>query len=164
MRLEPVFPLAFIEHHLKRAKPKRHEPQSDVVDVSFSQLAALEVRRILNQPRGQQDGQNPDRNIDEENPPPAEIVGDPTPESRTDRGRGNDRHSINRKRHTSFGWRKSIGQYGLFARLQSTTANSLKNPANDQNSQIGCETAHKGTDREKRPAAHVEVLPANDRR
>src|SRR5258705_5862759 len=139
VRLKPVFALAFIEHYLKRAKPKSHQSQPDVVDVSFSELAPLEVRRILNQPRGQQDGQNPDRDINEENPAPAEIVGDPPAESGTNRRRGNDRHSINRKRHASLGWRKSIGQYGLFARLQSSAANSLKNPANDQDSQIGCE-------------------------
>ena len=79
VRFKPIFALTLIEDDLKCAKPKRDESQSDVIDVGFASLAAPEVRRILNQPGSQQDRQNPDGNIDEENPAPGEIVGNPSP-------------------------------------------------------------------------------------
>src|ERR1019366_9804389 len=77
IRFEPVFALAFGEDHLQRSQAERDEAESGVVNVGFTQLAALEVRRILNQPRRQQERKNADRDIDEENPAPGEIVSDP---------------------------------------------------------------------------------------
>ena len=128
------------------------------------ELAALEIRRILNQPRGEQQRKNSDRNIDEENPAPGEVVGDPAAESRTDRRRRDDRHSVDGECHAAFGGRKCIGQNRLLARLQSAAARALQNAADDQNGQIRRESAQERADREQGHAAHVEILAADDRR
>src|SRR5262249_13956339 len=76
IRFESIVALNFIENDLQRTQTERYESQADVVDFCFTELAAAEVWRILNQPRSKQDGNNPDRNIDEENPAPGEVIGD----------------------------------------------------------------------------------------
>src|ERR1700694_3157053 len=66
MRLEPVIALSFVENNLQRSEAERDQAETDVVDLRFAQLAALEIRRILNAPCRQQERKNPDRDIDEE--------------------------------------------------------------------------------------------------
>src|SRR5512141_518077 len=80
VRLEPVFALSFVEDHLQGSEAERDQAESDVVDFGFTQLAALEIGRILNKSLRQQEGKNANRDIDEENPAPAEVVGDPASE------------------------------------------------------------------------------------
>src|SRR5271154_3645286 len=78
MRFEPIVALSLIKNDLQSAQAQRHETEADVIDCGLAQLAALEVWRILNQPRGQQYGNDPDRNVNEENPTPGEVVGNPS--------------------------------------------------------------------------------------
>src|ERR1700730_4864987 len=73
MRFKPVLALTFIEDYLQRAQAQRNQTEPDVIDASFAQLAALQVGRILNQPLRQQKGDDAHRNVDEENPAPAEV-------------------------------------------------------------------------------------------
>src|SRR6266516_4846611 len=120
MRFKPVFTLSLVEHHLQGSQAQSDEAEPYIVDAGFTQLAALEIRWILNQPRGQQDGQNPDGNVDEKYPTPAEVVGDPSPKSGTDRGRSNHSHSINGECHAALSRRKGVGKNRLLAGLQST--------------------------------------------
>src|SRR5579864_1264339 len=136
VRLEPVFALAFVEDNLQSTEPECYKSQADIIDSRFFELTAAEVRWILNQPRSKEDGKNPDRNIDEENPAPAEVVGDPSAERRANCGSGNHGHAVDSECHAALGWRESVGEDGLLARLQSTAASALQHAANDQNGQI----------------------------
>src|SRR5579862_8331012 len=82
IRLEPIVTLTFIEDNLQSSESQGDETEAYVVDAGFAEFAAFEIRRVLNQPRAEQNRDNPNRNVDEENPTPAEIVGDPAAESR----------------------------------------------------------------------------------
>src|ERR1019366_7394364 len=76
VRFEPVFALPFVEDNLQGSEAKRDETEPRVVDSRLFQLAALEVRRILDEPRRQQQRNNADGDIDEENPAPGKGVGE----------------------------------------------------------------------------------------
>src|SRR5258708_33011750 len=132
MRFEPVIALSFVEDHLQRSEAERDQTEPDVVDLRFAQLTALEVWRILNEPRCQQERKNADGDINEENPAPAEVVGDPTPERGTNGRSHNHGHAIDGKCHAALGGRKGISEDGLLARLQAAAARTLKNAEDDQ--------------------------------
>ena len=164
VRFEPVFALTFVENNLQSAQAQSHKSQAHIVDVSFAQLAALEVGRILNEPRGEQDRQNADGDIDEEDPAPGEVVGDPSAEGGADRGSGDDGHSIDRECHASFRGRKGVRENGLLAGLQASAAGALQDAADDQHREVRRESAQERTDGEQGDAAHVEVLASDDGR
>ena len=161
IRFEPVVALPFIEDHLQRSEAERDEAETRVVNASLTELAALEVGRILNKPRRQQERKNADRNIDEENPAPGKVVGDPTAEGRTDGRRHHHRDAINGKCHAPLRRLESVSQNSLLARLQASTARPLKNAKDDQHGEVGRETAQKRADRKQGNAAHVEPLAAD---
>ncbi len=147
VRFEPVVALAFVEDDLQRSQAERDKAEADVVDLGFAQLAAVEIWRILNQPRGEQDRKNADRNVDEENPAPGEIVGDPSAERRTDGRRRDHGDAIDGECHAALGGRKSVGQNGLLAGLQAAAARALQNAADDQRREIRRQSAQERTDR-----------------
>src|SRR5262249_37759045 len=150
--------LPFVENHLQCAQAESNETEADVIDVGLGDLAAPEVRRILNQPRSQQERNDPYRNVDEEDPSPTEVVCDPSPESRTDRGGCDNGNAIDSKSHAALRRWKSVGQDGLFAGLQSSSTDALKHAAEDQNAEIWRQSAQEGTEREQRHAPHIKVL------
>src|SRR5580658_7765759 len=136
MRFEPIIALTFVEDNLQSSQAQCHKTEADIVDLGFTELAALEIGRVLNEPRGQQEGNDPDRNIDEKNPAPGEIVGDPSAEGRADGGSGNHGDAVNRKGHAALGGSESIGEDGLLAGLEAAAASALQHTANDERSQI----------------------------
>ena len=164
MRFEPIIALALIEDNLQSSQAEGNEAEADVIDFGFAELAALEIGRVLNEPRGQQQRKDADRNIDEENPAPGEVVGDPAAESGADGGSADHGDAVNRKGHAALGGRKGIGEDGLLAGLQTASAGALQHAANDENSQVRRQSAQKGTDGEQGHAAHVEILAADDGR
>ena len=86
---------------------------------------------------GQQQRNNSDRNIDEENPAPVEIVGDPPAQRGTDRRRQHHGHAVNRESHAALSGFKRVGQDGLFAGLQTAAAGTLQNAEDDQRVRFG---------------------------
>src|ERR1700688_1997918 len=160
---EPVVALTFIQYHLQCAESESNETQTDVVNVSLTQLAALKIRRILNKPLCQQKRNDADRNVDEENPAPTEVVRDPTSKRGTDRRSHHHRDAINSKCHDALGGSGGVGKDGLLTRLQASATRALKNAKGDQHGKIEREAAEGGTDGEERHAAHVETLTAHNR-
>src|SRR5438445_9599246 len=164
IRFEPIVALPFIEDHLQGSKSERDETESGVIDASFTQFAALEIRRILNKPRRKQERENPNWDIDEENPAPGKIVGDPTAKRWTDCRSHHHRYAINGECHAPLGGSEGVGEDGLLARLQAATARTLKNAEDDQHGEIRGEPAQRRTDGEQRDTTHVKVLAPDDRR
>jgi hypothetical protein len=60
--------LALVEHDLERGQPDRHERESPVVDAA--QRGAPQVRRVLDEGLGHREGDEADRQVDVEDPPP----------------------------------------------------------------------------------------------
>ena len=143
MRFEPVIALALVEHNLQRAQAERDETQPNIVNARLTQLPAPEVGWVLNQTRGQQQRQDPDRNVDEENPPPGVVVGNPPAERGSNRRRHHHRDSVHGKGHSAFGGREGIGENGLLTRLQTAAADSLQNPENNEGGKVGRKAAQK---------------------
>src|SRR5208282_3784696 len=102
--------------------------------------------------------------IDEENPAPGEVVGDPAAERRTDGWRHHHCDAINGKRHAALGGRERVGEYRLFARLQASTSHALQNAKENQHAEVGGKPAEERADSKKRHATHVEALASDDRR
>src|SRR5712691_7473065 len=70
VRFKPVVALTLVENDLQSAQAQSYKSEPNIVDASFAQLAAPKVGWVLNQSRGEQDRQNPDGNVDKENPAP----------------------------------------------------------------------------------------------
>src|SRR5208282_4612501 len=142
VRFEPIIALPLVENNLQGSKAKGHEAEADVIDFGFTELAAPEIGRILNEPRGQENGNDSDGNVDEENPAPGEVVGDPSAERRPD-GRSRDHgNAVHSESHAALGGRKSVSEYGLFAGLKAASASSLQHTTNDKCRQVRSKTAH----------------------
>src|SRR5580704_16743383 len=90
IRFEPILPLPLVENHLQGAEAKGNQPQPNVINVGLAEFAATEVWRILNQPRSQYQRKNAHRDVDEKNPPPTEVVRDPSAQGGPDGGRHDD--------------------------------------------------------------------------
>ena len=86
------------------------------------------MRRVLDHPGSQQKRDNSDGNVDIEDPAPAIVVGNEATERRTDGGRDDYGHAVNRESHAAFFRRECIRQDGLLARLQASSAGALQNP------------------------------------
>ena len=164
MRLEPVFALAFIQHNLQRTQTYRDQTQSDVIDFCFRKFLALRVRRVLDEARGQHQRKNAHGNVQQKDPAPGEIIGNPAAQSRTDSRRHHHSDSVHCESHAALRGRKSIGQNSLLAGLQSASARALQYAKENQHAQIGRQSAEQRTDGEDGHAAHVETLAPNDGR
>src|ERR1700686_8493 len=161
---EPVVALTFIQYHLQCAESESNETETDVVNVGFTQLAALEVWRILNKPLGQQERNDADRNVDEENPAPTEVVRDPTSKRGTDCRSHHPCDAINSKCHAPLGGSERVRKDVLLTRLQASATRALKNAEDDQHRKIERKSTQRGADGEQRNAAHVKTLAAHNRR
>src|SRR6516165_5103469 len=164
LRLKPVVALTFVQNDLQRTEAERDEAEANVVDFRFAQFTALEIGRVLDEARSEQERENPNWNVDEENPAPAVVVGNPSAQSRADRGSHDDRNTIDCERHAAFGGWKGVRQNGLFTGLEAAPACTLQNTKDNQQRQVRRESAEERTDGEKEDAAHVETLPPDDGR
>ena len=81
-RVEPIEPLPALEHRLQRPDPRRQEDEPNVVHA----LSSLLKTRVLNEAQRQCERQHADRDVDVENPRPAEGVRDVAAERGAERG------------------------------------------------------------------------------
>src|SRR5690242_11533549 len=94
MRTEPVFFLAFVQHHLQRPHTYYEQPDTPVVNAG---ALSPQVRRIENKRLSQEDRKHSNRHIDIEDPAPAVIVSEPPADYRAKHRR--DHNSERPKRH-----------------------------------------------------------------
>src|SRR5580704_12226496 len=138
--LKPVFRLTAIENYFKERKAKGHENNPEPVNPEFSVLArslyfASELGRVGDEPASQNQRQNPNRNINEENPTPAPVVGDPSPERRPDHRCRHNGHAIQSKCRGPFLRRKCVHKNRLLDRSQPAASNSLQHTKKDEQSE-----------------------------
>ena len=139
---EPIFDLAAVERYFETGRRKRHESNTDAID---TQLAigphagplGFKGGRIVHQPAAQEQRQQPDRNVDEEDPAPAVVVGEPAPQHGSDRRRSHDHDRIQSKRGRAFCRGKCIDQNGLRNRGQTAASEALQYPAREHNPSVG---------------------------
>src|SRR3954464_14616312 len=117
MGFEPVFALSLIKNNLQCSQTQRDQAEADVIDPGFGKLLPLQVRRVLDETRSQHERKYSDRNVQQKNPPPGEVIGDPSTERRPDGGGEHYGKAIDRKSHATFSGRKCVSQDCLLARL-----------------------------------------------
>jgi hypothetical protein len=93
-RMEPVLQLAAIEHQLQRADPQAQRQEPNEIE-----RLAMHVAGPANKNQNTQRAQHADRQVDEEDPAPAVVVGQPAAERRPhdrakDRADAEHRHGM----------------------------------------------------------------------
>src|SRR6185312_762271 len=95
--LEPLVALALFQHELQRAQSRDEQSESQEIDLS---LFANEIWRILNEARDEDEIENPDREIDVEDPRPRVIIREPAAERGSERRREHDAESVHAHRYS----------------------------------------------------------------
>src|SRR5207248_3975779 len=107
---EPVFLLTFIENDLEGSDAEGNQGEAGVIDVRFcvtdALLLPLQIWRIFDQPMSEKQRQNADRDVDEEDPVPAIVIGNPASYSGANGWRDHDRHAINGEAEPTLGGRE----------------------------------------------------------
>ena len=119
-----------LEHVLNRADAHGEQSDADVVD----RRRFLLMERIVHVRSDHHGGENADRQIDIEDPRPAIVVREPTPERRTDCWAHHDAESEQRHRHARLLSRERLEQDRLRYGHQRSTAASLHDAPKNQRS------------------------------
>ena len=144
--LAAVFTLALVEHDLQRPEAHGDQQNADVVDGQPAAAARgfylfHELRRIGDQLAGQHQTEQPDGDVDKEDPAPGEVIGNPSAERRSDRRRRDDGHAVQGERRGALGAGKCVHQNCLFYRGQPAAAHALQDAEEDQHAQAGSDPA-----------------------
>ena len=87
-----------------------------------------------------------DGDVDEEDPAPAVVIGDPAAEDWADGGSGDDHDGVEREGRGAFGGRKRVDQDGLRDRCESAAADALQNAAESMMPSDGRDAAEERRD------------------
>ena len=95
---EAVILLELIEKHLQGAKTKRHQTEPQIVELQAlaQQLFAVfdQCFRLTHENRNQHKGDQPDRQVNQENPVPGEVIGEPAADQRAGGGGDDDCQTV----------------------------------------------------------------------
>src|SRR6266481_231086 len=80
----------------------------------------------------QYQGHNPDGNVDEEDPAPTPIVGDPTPEGRANHRGSDDGHAVESESRGPLLRRERVHENGLLHGSKATAADALRDAKEDE--------------------------------
>jgi hypothetical protein len=155
-RGEPVDLLAAVEHDLGGGEPQGHQAEADVVDAALPPRP--DVRRILDDGVDEEGGQDADREVDEEDPAPGVVVGDPPAEGRAEDRRHDDAHGKRRHGRAPPGGLEALHEDRLRDRLEGPAAQPLEDPRHDQHAEAGGPSAEGGGQREEARADHQDAL------
>ena len=134
-RGEPVVFFALVQHDLQAAHRKGQERQPHVIHVAQARWIGLDPRRIFDQARDQNEGQDAYGNIDEENPSPGEVVGDPAARRGPDGGREHSDQAVKRESLAALVRLKRVGHDGLRHGLHAAAEHALQHAAAKQDGQ-----------------------------
>ncbi len=166
VRPEPVFLLALVENHLQEAKPEDKEGEAEVVetDAPAQQRVALldQMRRVFNHRADQRKQDDADRDVDQKDPVPGEVVGDPAAQGRADRRSEDDGDAVEGEGHAAVTRRESVGENGLRHRLQPAAGQALQGAKGDEQPEARRQPAEQRGHTEAGDAGHVEPLAAED--
>ena len=118
----------------------------------------FEVRRVFDHAVGEPEGEYADGDVDEEDPVPVEVVGDPAAEGGTDGGRDDDGHSVDGECLAALFDGEGVGEDGLFAGGEAASACALQDAREDEKREGVGDAAEERADGEHCDAGHVEAL------
>src|SRR6185437_9968898 len=85
-RAKPVVFLPFVEQDLKRSNCQGQQSQPDAINTTSTLPYFFQVGRIFDNSAGEQQRNDADWDIQEEDPTPGVVIGNPAANSRPDRG------------------------------------------------------------------------------
>ena len=162
---EPVVDLSAVEQDIQRSRAKTDERDADTVDVEPAIDANgpaffLKSQWVMDKAVGEKQRQDTDGNVDEEDPTPVVIVGDPAAEDGPDGGRGDNGDGIQSEGAGPLGRRESVDQDGLLNGCKATSSDALQDARHEHDVERGCDAAEEACDGEETHAGHVVVLAA----
>ena len=97
--------------------------------------AALEVGRVFDHAVGEIEREQADGDVDEEDPVPVEVVGDPAAEGGADGGRDDDGHAVDGEGLAALFDGEGVGEDGLLAGGEAAAAGALQDAGDDEEGQ-----------------------------
>ena len=158
---EPVLFLTFVEEEFEASDAGGDEAQTEEVDGRFDAGAGLDVGWIFDHAVGEPEGEDADGDVDEEDPVPVEVVGDPAAEGGADGRRDDDGHAVEGEGLAAFFNGEGIGEDGLLGGCEAAAADALEDAAEDKDGESGGDAAEEGAEGEEGDAGHVEALAAD---
>ena len=122
---EPVVLLALVEHDLHAAHGDGEEGEAEVVHVAQLGWIGLDPRRIFDKTRDQNERQDADGDVDEEDPAPGVVVGNPAAESGADGWREHGDEAVEREGLAALVGLEGVGHDGLRHGLHAAAAGAL---------------------------------------
>ena len=116
------------------------------------------VRRVGEHKGTEKNGNDSDRNIDQKNPAPGIVVGDPAPDRRADGRSDQGSRRVGGHGHAVLFSRKTVYQNRLRGGLQASSSGSLEHTKEHQQGQARREPAEQRAQREESGAADEEPL------
>ncbi len=160
---KPIFGLAAVKDDFEARKPQGHEDNSQAVNLEPAVAPrgfdlTRELGRIRYQTLGENQRQDSDGNVDEENPAPTPVVGDPAAQRRTYRRCGDDGHAVKGKSRRPLARGKCVYEYRLLHWCKAASPNALQDAEENQQPQAGRQSTQQGTHCEQENASHVIAL------
>ncbi len=152
---EPVLPLALVQDDLEAPDPDGQEGEAHVI---HPDLPGPGVIRVDDEDRRHEDRNDPDGDVDEKDPVPRPVVGDPAPQERPDDGPDHDADPEDRHGRPVLMPREALQQDGLRDRLQRAPGESLEDAEEDQCPQAPGGAAEKGAEGEQADGDEQEAL------
>ena len=166
-RAEPVVDLAAVEEDFESCGAKADECDADPVDaklaVDANGFAFLgEGGWVVDEAVGEEEREDADGDVDEEDPTPVVVIGDPAAKDGPDGGGGDDGYRVEGEGGGAFSRREGVYEDGLFDGGEAAAADALQDAREKHNAQGGGDSAEEGCDGEERHAGHVVGLAAED--
>ena len=124
----------------------------------FADFLADQVGWVEDQQGSEEQGEYAHRDVDEEDPVPGVVVGDPAAQGGADDGRHHHAHAVKRHGHALLLAREAFHQDGLGDGLKRPSARALQHAEEDQQAEARRHAAEEGTHGEDDDAGHVEPL------
>ena len=116
---EPVVFLAFVEDEFERAEADGEKQEAEEVEVETLLLHGLhfldDMRRVFDDAVGEEEADDGDGDIDEEDPAPVEVVGNPAAECGSDGGCADYGDAIHGEGFAAIFGLEGVSEDGLFA-------------------------------------------------
>ena len=164
VRAKPIIFLAFVEEDLQCADAEYKQGEPERVKAHFAGFDAAQEGRVIDEFVDERKREQTDRQVDEKNPAPRVVVGNPAADDRTERGGNHDGDSEKCKGGGAFAQRERVGHDGLGHGLHAAAACTLKDAGEEQDRHIGSESAEQRTGDEERDADQEETLTTDGAR
>ncbi len=132
------------------------QAEADVVEGAY--LGVLDVRRVVDKPADHEERQDPDGKIDVERVAPAEGIGEPASERRSQDRRDDDTEAIGRHGLGTLLHREAFEQNRLRQRLQRAAARPLQDASQQHDRERGSGSAEERRNRKDDDAGEQKRL------